>query len=74
MINVLFTEHGYHNVGINMFCKVQKDQFIFQNPEPDKCTGWRWMNYSEFVQQEPKFIPMKYFIEQGYDDLDKVKR
>jgi len=63
VMNVLFTEHGYHNVGIFMFCKVDKATFVFENKEPEKCTDWRWMDWAEFMNKEPKFIPFKYFIE-----------
>ena len=73
-MNVLYTEVGYHNVGIFMFCKVDKDNFSFENKEPEKCTDWHWVHYDEFMQKEPLFIPFKYFVEQGYADLGKLKR
>ena len=40
VMNVLYTEAGYHNVGINMFSKVEKDTFTFRNTEPEKTTDW----------------------------------
>ena len=49
VVNVLFTEHGYHNVGIFMFCKVDKESFIFENREPDKCTNWEWIAWDSFM-------------------------
>ena len=42
--------------------------------EPEKCTDWQWVNWNEFMAKEPLFIPFKYFVEQGFADLDKVKR
>ena len=74
VMNVLFTEHGYHNVGIFMLCLVDKQTFTFENKEPEKCTDWHWIHWDQFMQQSPLFIPFKYFIEQGFQDLDKVKR
>ena len=74
VVNVLFTEHGYHNVGIFMFCKVDKDSFTFENSEPDKCTNWEWIHWDSFMQKEPLFIPFKYFFEQGFGSLEKVKK
>ena len=72
-MNVLFTEHDYHNVGINMFVKVEKAEFQFQTTEPHKNTEWRWVAWSEFLTYQPKFIPFQYFFEQGYESLDKIK-
>jgi 8-oxo-dGTP pyrophosphatase MutT (NUDIX family) len=73
VMNVLLTEHGYHNVGIGMFVFVHKDEFKWETPEPDKNTKWEWMKWSDFMTQEPKFIPFKYFFEQGFDSLAAIK-
>ncbi len=72
-MNVLYLEADYHNVGIFMAVKVKRDLFKFRNTEPDKCTDWSWVKWSEFLKLESKFIPFKYFFEQGFDDLDKIK-
>ena len=48
VMNVLYTEVGYHNVGIFMFCKVDKASFSFENREPEKCTDWRWVPWAEY--------------------------
>lgn len=73
-MNVLFTEADYHNVGIFMFAKVTKSEFTFKNTEPDKCTDWHWVKWEDFIKKDPLFIPFKYFFEQGYDDLNKIKK
>ena len=70
VMNVLFTEADYHNVGIFMFCQVQKADFTFKNTEPHKCTDWHWQKYSDFIEEENLFIPFKYFFEQGFRDLN----
>ena len=72
-MNVLLTEHDYHNVGIFMFAKVTKAEYEWQTLEPEKNTAWRWCAWDEFTKLEPKFIPFKYFFEQGYTTLDKIK-
>ena len=76
VMNVLYTEANYHNVGIFMLAKVDKDTFTFRNTEPEKCTDWHWVKWAEFIAKETDslFIPFKYFWEQGYKDLDKLKR
>ena len=63
VMNVLYTEVGYHNVGIFMFCAVIKQGFNFHNTEPDKCTDWHWVAWDEFCSKERLFIPFKYFFE-----------
>ena len=73
-MNVLYLEADYHNVGIFMLAKVKKDEFSFRNTEPDKCTDWRWVNWDTFLTFEPKFIPFKYFFDQGFSDLNKIKQ
>ena len=73
-MNVLYLEANYHNVGIFMFAKVKKADFTFRNTEPDKCTDWRWVHWDTFLGFENKFIPFKYFFEQGFDSLDKIKK
>jgi hypothetical protein len=62
-MNVLLTEHGYHNVGIGMFVFVRKEEYVWKTPEPEKNTEWVWMHWDEFMKQQPKFIPFKYFFE-----------
>ena len=66
VMNVLYTEVGYHNVGIFMLCKVAKEGFTFENCEPDKCTDWSWVPWEEFMGKENLFVPFKYFFEQGF--------
>jgi 8-oxo-dGTP pyrophosphatase MutT (NUDIX family) len=73
VMNVLFTEHGYHNVGIFMFVKVLKSEFEWKLMEPEKNTAWGWIAWADFVPLETKFIPFKYFFEQGFSSLDKIK-
>ena len=62
-MNVLYTEVNYHNVGIFMCAKVDKDAFTFRNTEPEKCTDWHWVKWDEFIAKEADslFIPFKYF-------------
>ena len=62
VMNVLYTEADYHNVGIFMYCEVKSDIW-FKNMEPEKCTDWRWVKWEDFIQFEPHFIPFKYFWE-----------
>ena len=63
MMNVLLTEHDYHNVGIFMFVQVMKEEFTWKTCEPEKNSEWRWVRWSEFLDLQPKFIPFKYFFE-----------
>ena len=63
VMNVLYTEVGYHNVGIFMFSKVDKDTFTFRNTEPEKTTDWEWIKWDEFIKKDNHFIPFKYFWE-----------
>lgn len=63
VMNVLYTEADYHNVGIFMFAPVIKADFTFRNTEPEKCTDWQWVAWSDFVQKENLFIPFRYFFE-----------
>jgi hypothetical protein len=72
-MNVLFTEHDYHNVGIFMFVEVKKAEFEWRLMEPEKNTAWSWISWAEFLPLEPKFIPFKYFFEQGFSSLAKIK-
>lgn len=83
-MNVRGTEHHYHNVGIFMvtfsfkihpqFIQVKKEETRFENKEPHKNTDWQWMKWEEFLEKEPKFIPFKYFFQQGFRDLNKIKQ
>jgi hypothetical protein len=41
--------------------------------EPEKNTAWSWIAWTDFVPLEPKFIPFKYFFEQGFSSLAKIK-
>ena len=63
VMNVLYTEVGYHNVGIFMFTRVDKDTFTFKNTEPEKTTDWEWIKWDDFIQKDQQFIPFKYFWE-----------
>lgn len=72
-MNVLYLEAGYHNVGIFMGARVDKETLRFRNMEPEKCTDWQWCKWDEYVQKERLFIPFKYFFEKGFKDLNKVK-
>ena len=73
VMNVLYVEADYHNVGINMATRVDKETFTFKTTEPHKNTEWRWVKWDEFIKKERLFIPFKYFFEQGFKDLNKIK-
>ena len=73
VMNVLYLEAIYHNVGIFMYCKVASTA-SFRNLEPEKCTDWHWVPWTVFIELTPHFIPFKYFWEQGYKSLDKIKQ
>ena len=73
-MNILYTEADYHNVGVFTFAPVIKSETKFETTEPHKNSEWRWVPWKEFVDLEPLFIPFKYFFEQGYKDLDKIKQ
>ena len=57
-----------------MVTTVDKANFMFRNCEPAKCTDWRWVKWSDFLNLRPPFIPFKYFFEQGFADLNKIKQ
>ena len=63
VMNVLYTETDYHNVIIFVCAQVKKENFSFRNAEPHKCTDWRWVKWSDFLNLEPHFIPFKFFFE-----------
>lgn len=74
VMNVLYLEANYHNVGIFMMAKVMKADIKLQNVEEGKCTDWVWVHWDDFLAKDRHFIPFKYFFEQGFSSLDKIKK
>ena len=72
VMNIIYTEADYHNVGVFTLAQVKKDT-KFKTMEPHKNTEWRWVPWSQFIELKPLFIPFKYFFEKGYRDLEKIK-
>jgi len=44
------------------------------NAEPEKHTDWQWMAWTEFLKQDKHFVAFKYMLEQGYGDINKLKK
>jgi hypothetical protein len=36
---------------------VKKEEFVFSNPEPEKCAGWNWVKWADFLKLDNQFIP-----------------
>ncbi|CAI2383679.1 unnamed protein product [Moneuplotes crassus] len=69
-LNVRKPEHNFHNVGIIMSVKVDKD-VEFQNLEPHKNEGWEWMAWEDFTKRDDLFCPMYLLFEQGYTKIEQ---
>ncbi|TNV75341.1 hypothetical protein FGO68_gene10510 [Halteria grandinella] len=73
-MNVRGVEFEYHNVGIFMATQVIKEQIKPVNTEPEKNSDWSWVKWEDFIKRDNLFHPFHYFIEQGFADLDKIKK
>ncbi len=54
--------------------EVRKSEFKFETTEPDKNTEWQWMKWEVFRELPNLFNPFKYFFEQGFRELEDIKK
>ena len=69
---------GSHKFLINkmQFASVKKDKIKGSNMEPEKHKDWQWIPWSQFIQfpVDQLFTPYDPFFQQGFKDLDLIKR
>eukprot|EP00347_Sterkiella_histriomuscorum_P015014 403358642 len=73
-LNMIEPEHNYHFIGIIMFIHVSKNEFPFENQEPNKQTEWQWIKWEELINYENLFTPFRHLRDQGYADVRKIKK
>ena len=45
-----------------------------KNLEPEKCLGWDWVKWDEFIQKDGLFYPVVVLKELGHTDLEFYKK
>ncbi|VDI34532.1 nucleotide triphosphate diphosphatase NUDT15-like isoform X1 [Mytilus galloprovincialis] len=68
VVNGIVEKENYHYVTV--FVQGEVDTAVQSEPvnlEPDKCEGWQWLDWDNFVPANKCFRPLEMVITQGYN-------
>ncbi len=66
--NDIFTDEDKHYVTLFVLADYQAGDVV--TLEPEKCLRWEWFAWDKIP--EPRFLPLRHLLEQGYNPFTKT--